>query len=119
MINQLFKIILLSLVYISCSLCYANSASNNSCNKKDAKKIDAAVMNYIATKTEIPPNEVTVIDKRCSASYASAILHPKKPVTDDATVYLHKLNHDWQVMLLGTSFDEKFLAQLPKAVIRN
>lgn len=92
----------------------AETARKYPCARADAQQIRVAIFAYLNKDSAIAAKDVTLLSERCVSAYASAIVHPVKPITDDALVYLHKVNGHWQVMTLGTSFDEEFLAQLPK-----
>lgn len=107
------KLRLTLLLILFTTTCYANQ---NSCSKTESNLIATEIKHYVDSKTAIASRDVTILNKKCVGSYASATVHPIKPVTDDATIYLHKVKNQWQVMSMGTAFDEEFLKQLPKAL---
>jgi len=88
-------------------------AQSVTCEKEDKQQLDVAIFNYLKTHTAVPANSVTLLSKQCVMPYAVAIVHPVKPITDDAVIYLQKVDDQWQVMDMGTSFDDDFLAKLP------
>ena len=91
-----------------------SQAESNSCTAQDTKKILSAVQCYLSTKTAIHPNDAIISQGKCAGNYARVNVHPKKPVTDDALVYLEKRHDSWQILQFGTSFDPEFLNTLPK-----
>jgi hypothetical protein len=84
------------------------------CSPNDAKMIEKSTYAYTDKNTAIHSSESSITSMQCVRNYASLKVHPTKPTTDDAIVYLHKTKKQWEVMSLGTSFDEKLLAKLPK-----
>lgn len=92
----------------------AYTLPNHPCSKQDTYLIKKTMSAYLYKTTKIPLSKSVILAEQCVGEYASLKLHPKKPTTDDAMVYLHKIKGKWEVMALGTFFDEKFLAQLPK-----
>ncbi|CAM2753363.1 Uncharacterised protein [Legionella steigerwaltii] len=103
--------LLVLLTVIAPISCHA--ASQYPCAPNNTKEIIRAIKNYIV-KTDISSQDVTISAKKCVGNYAYAEVIPNKPVTDNAMVYLHKDSNGWTVMNWGTSFDETFLAKLPK-----
>lgn len=104
---------LLATLFIFTGTCQAHTATKNHCSQKDAQAIRMAIKHYVDKNTALAPYRVLIASERCVSSYASAKVTPKKPVTDPATVYLHKIKNQWQVLSLGTYFDDEFLAKLP------
>jgi len=102
---------LVSLLLIT-AICPAHASTK--CSKGDAKALVATSMAYITQQSAVAPDNIKIVSLKCASSYGSAIAHPIKPVTDDAVIYLHKVNNQWEVMSMGTSFDEEFLAKIPK-----
>ena len=88
---------------------------NTTCNKQDTFAIHAAITSYIEKNSDMHAQDVTILKLQCLNRYASAIVHPKKPVTDDATVYLQKTKK-WKVLALGTDFDRHQLKEIPKQI---
>lgn len=107
---------ILLMLFIFTSICQAKTLTKFHCNQKDSAAIETTIKRYLDTNSAVSSHDVTILSKRCVGSYASAIVHPKKPITDQAIVYLHKMNNRWKVMSLGTAFDDKFLAQFPKGI---
>lgn len=115
--HTIFMIVTLFLTLLSLSK--AQPADRYPCSQRDAKAIETAIMEYVKTNTAVSPDHVKIMSEKCVSDYASAVVHPINQVTDDAMVYLHKTNNRWNVLSLGTAFDEKFLSQLPKALRDN
>lgn len=88
---------------------------SNQCSQQNKMAIETAVKNYLDKNSGLHFQDVIILKMQCLGRYASLILHPKKPVTDDATVYLHK-QKQWQVLSMGTDFDEAILKQIPKPI---
>lgn len=86
------------------------------CKKTDFKKIKSVITKYVIKNSALSANEINLSTQQCVSSYASAIVHPIKPITDDAIIYLHKVKNQWVVMAMGTSFDNEFLTKIPKAL---
>jgi hypothetical protein len=102
------------LLVLGSSVCQAQVMTKYPCSKQDIQLIKNTMADYLYKTTKIPLSNSVILDEQCVGDYASLKLHPKKPTTDDAMVYLHKVKGIWEVMALGTFFDEKFLKQLPK-----
>lgn len=99
---------------VATSFCHAAANPKKyPCQQNDSKAIVVAIIDYLKTNSVVPLDDTAIISAQCVKNYASASVHSKKQVTDDATVYLHKVKNKWEVMSLGTFFDEKFLSQLP------
>jgi hypothetical protein len=88
---------------------------NIKCNKLDSIAIHAAIISYLDKNSSVPSQEVIISKMQCLDQYASAIVHPKRPLTDDAIVYLHK-KKKWKVLSIGTDFNADFLKQIPKKI---
>ncbi len=97
------------------ALSFASAHVNNRCSEPDSIAVHAAIVNYLDKNSGIPSQDVAILKMQCFNHYASAIIHPKKPVTDDATVYLHK-NKKWEVLSIGTDFDKDLLKRIPKRI---
>ncbi len=78
----------MSFVVATISPLYA--ASSTECSATDSKDVRTAIEDYVSKNTSVPANEIDINSQKCMNNYASAIVHPHKPVTDDATVYLEK-----------------------------
>lgn len=89
--------------------------SHTTCSKSDSTAIRAAILNYIKKNAAMVPEDITIEKMKCSGAYASAILHPTKPMIDNAGIYLRK-NKQWEVLQYGSSFDPAFLKQIPKNI---
>jgi ABC-type enterochelin transport system substrate-binding protein len=92
------------------------NAAEISCTETDKKGIENSIKNYLnSTKNSaLKYKDVTLLSKSCVKGYAKVIVHPKKPITDDATVYLQQDKSNWRVLSLGTFFEPDFLAKIPK-----
>jgi hypothetical protein len=108
------KTLLLILAYSFTTLSYALPAPKYLCSTKEAAAIETAVKNYLDKNTGLHSVDFTVLTKQCVGAYAKTKIHPLKPITDDATIYLRKNKDQWQVLSLGTDFDATFLKQIPK-----
>ena len=106
------QIIVLPFLFLFVSI--AQAQTKYPCNSTDAKEIRIAALEYLGKNSAVSPNEVTLLSEQCVSSYASVIVHPIKPITDDAMMYLHKADSHWEVMTLGTAFDKEFLEKIPK-----
>lgn len=105
----LFTMTALSLMAIS-----LNGYAANLCNKADKTAIDKAIAVYLSKASTFKPQDVVITAEHCAKEYASAKVTPKHPVADTATVYLHKVKNEWQVLSLGTDFDADFLKTIPQ-----
>ncbi len=76
----------------------------------------STIEEYVSKNTSLAAGEIKISAEKCTTSYASAMIHPLKPVTDDATVYLQKEGLHWEVLSLGTAFDAEFLSSIPKEI---
>lgn len=95
-------------------LSQAYGLNKNSCTAADKNAIEVAIKNYMNKTQVMDYSAVTIASKQCSNGYAKATSHPIKPTTDDATIYLKKVNGSWQVLDYGTDFAPDFLAKIPK-----
>lgn len=111
--KKIFQILLI--VTLFAPLLSFAAKMTNACNPRDSSAVQAAIIKYLDNNAGLHSAEITILKTRCSGNYASAIIHPKKPVTDDATVYLHK-KKQWEVLSLGTDFDQDLLKQIPKDI---
>lgn len=105
----------LSLTLLFPALSFASSTIQTTCSQSDTTAIRAAILNYIEKNAAMTPQDITIQKMKCSGGYASAILHPTKPMINDAGIYLHKNAH-WDVLKYGSDFDPKFLKQIPKKI---
>jgi len=96
-------------------LSFAATQPNTVCSKQDATAIHTAILDYIIKNSAMPSADVMVLKMQCFNHFASAIVHPKQPVTDDAVVYLHQ-KEKWDVISMGTDFDKHFLKKIPKQI---
>ena len=98
------------LILLASTICQAQSVT---CAKDDVQAQDIAIFKYIKNHTAVPADSVTLLTRQCVLPYAVAVVHPVKPIADDALIYLQKVDNQWQVIDMGTSFDDDFLAKLP------
>lgn len=108
------KNIILSILFLFASCSQAEVTNHSICDKQESLAIKKVILGFINKQSAVAPGDVSILSLKCVSSYASAIIHPKKPITDDAMVYLKKTGHHWTVINLGTGFDEEFLVSLPK-----
>lgn len=108
------KFSLLTGFFIFGFLGQANAAAE--CSSDDSKAIQASIIDYVKKQSAMSPSDINIMSEKCADSYASATVHPTKPVTDDATIYLQNVGGQWKVLSMGTSFDEEFLATIPKEI---
>jgi len=101
---------LVALVFLT----QAHALTNNSCSATDKKEIAKAIKNFLAANHTIDYKKVVILSQKCSQEYARATVHPKKPITDDATVYLNQVKGQWRVISMGTYFEPDFLTIIPK-----
>lgn len=99
-------------IFSCCTLSYAQQA-HQPCHEQEIREIKTVVQRYLHQHSSFS-SPVSILSPQCVSTYASAILHPEKPVTDDAIVYLHEVHDQWEVLAIGTHFDMKFLSQIPK-----
>ena len=109
--NHRHHIALLASVILFTPFCQAMAAP---CNDKDTNAIDKTIMVYVKKNTAISTDSVKIMAQNCVATYAAATVHPVDGATDDAKVYLHKIDKNWKVIAFGTDFDEKVLSALPE-----
>lgn len=104
-----------TLFFLTISLSQA-FAANTYCSEEDSESINIVVLQYIAKEGAVLPENVSVESYKCAGSFGTAIVHSTKPITDDAQVFLKKTGDNWDILSIGTSFDEKFLATIPQAL---
>ncbi len=92
----------------------AYAFDKTTCTQADKNEIEHSMKGYMSKTGVQDYNKVVILSKRCFNGYAQAIVHPKTPIVEDATVYLKKINGHWQVLNWGTDFDSNFLAKIPK-----
>lgn len=88
--------------------------ASNKCSPQDTQAITQSIDLYLKSNSAISPDNIDINQLRCIKSYSSAQLIPRDKSTDNAKVYLHKTSGKWNVMSLGTDFDESFLKTIPK-----
>lgn len=93
---------------------FSQSYASTICNPEDSQVIKSTILKYVEKETAVSPGDIKILYEKCASSYASATVHPVKPITDDATIYLRKTGDSWEVLTMGTSFDDEFLATLPE-----
>lgn len=106
-----------TLIFIALPLLFLSNVyalTANICRPIDQKKIELAIKNYLNTTQAIQYEQITVSSKNCFNDYARATLHPKTTMTDDAVVYLKKINSNWQVIAVGTRFEPDFMKKIPQ-----
>lgn len=108
------KKILLAMCVIFTQASFSATTIKHPCNSMDSKTIVKAINNFLDSQNGLASKDVDILSKECVRNYAAAKVHPKKPVTDDAIVYLHKVKNKWEVMSMGTDFDKTLLSKLPK-----
>jgi hypothetical protein len=108
--------VFLAIVTLMSLLNPALAVTHSPCGSIDNRKIEAAVKNFLDTHDTIHYAEIVVISKQCVNDYARAVIHPKKPTTDDATIYLKKTKSQWAVINYGTDFNADFMATIPNAL---
>lgn len=98
------------------SVFHQANAANISCTETDKKGIEKSINVYLddGKNSAIFYKDVILLPKGCVNGYAKVLVHPKKPVTDDAIVYLQQVNGNWHVLNLGTFFEPDFLAKIPQ-----
>lgn len=123
-VRELLILIIFSCFFASAATSAHSSAPleqpnevKSSCNQQDAQAIEQEINNYVHKNTAIS-TQIAVLSLQCASSYASAKVHPLRQSTDDAIIYLHKEQGQWNVLVLGTSFDEHTLKNIPKELIQ-
>lgn len=109
----------ISLVLLGIIMGLANpgyASNSNACKKTDARMLRPIIVEYVTKHSLLTPKDFKILSQKCIVPYASAVIHPLKPVVDDAAIYLHKVGNQWTVLSMGTWFDENFLATIPKAL---
>jgi hypothetical protein len=114
--SRLTKIIVVLVAGIFLQVSQAQAITQTECGTKDVKKIKIVVAKYLQQHTAVSPQKVNIASQQCISGYALVKTIPSDSSTDPAFVYLHKINGLWQVMALGTYFDEAFLQQMPVAL---
>lgn len=109
-INRL-RILMLILVLISIGAC--DKTPQDTCNGLDKQEIESAITNFVK-KGSVQAYKIKIYSNSCVNDFALVRIFPIEPVTDPAYVYLHKINNHWEVMTLGTHFDEDYLQQVPE-----
>ncbi len=107
------KLCLSSLILAFASISFA-AQPDYSCSINDTGSINTSILQYLEKNTGVVINNVTINTEKCLGAHASAMVHLIEPVTDDAIVYLSKKKQEWQVIALGTRFDENAMAGFPK-----
>lgn len=99
----LIKIIFIFL--IATPMSQAQNKIKYPCSLNDKRELIAAINSYLDHgNSAISSKQVEIRQEQCLNNFASAIIHPKKNETDNAIVYLQKVNKKWNVLILGTDF---------------
>lgn len=98
------------------ALVFSSPFAKNDCSNTDTQSIQSAIKKYLSMNTAISPYQITIDNLHCEESYAAAKITPQNKATDTATVYLKLVKGEWNVLSLGTDFDETFLKTIPKAL---
>jgi len=98
------------------ALVFSPGFAKNDCSNTDAQSIQSSIKKYLSMNSAISPDQVKIDNLHCVESYAAAKIIPQNKATDTATVYLQHVKGEWDVMSLGTDFDEQFLQTIPKAL---
>lgn len=109
-----YRLFVITALFFCINQAYA--LNKNSCRSVDNKKIESVIKEYLGTNNNISYNDIVVLTKQCAQGFARATIHPKQPTTEDATIYLNKVNGRWHVMNYGTDFSPEFLAKIPAAL---
>lgn len=93
--------------FMTTAIAQGNNHIAYPCSAKDKQAITSAI-NYELDhgSSAIPSSHVKIMHEQCIKHFASAIIHPKKNETDNALVYLQKVNDKWKVLTLGTDFGD-------------
>lgn len=110
----MIKKIFITICVIFAQLSHSATTIKHPCNPTNSKAIEKSINNFLDSQNGLAAKDIDILSKECVRNYAAAKVHPKKPVTDDAIVYLQKKNNKWEVLSLGTDFDNKLLEKLPK-----
>jgi hypothetical protein len=96
----------------------ALSATNNSqdatgdvISTADQQAITQVILTYLKTKSAVSPDNVQIVIEKRHGDYVRAMLMPLKQNTDTSTVFLQHQATGWQVISLGTAFDDNFYHQ--------
>ncbi|CAN5463748.1 hypothetical protein BH10PSE19_BH10PSE19_00990 [soil metagenome] len=104
---------LMTLTVMWTSFTHAATLEKTTCNQKDTQVITDVISDYVSKNSALTSTKFGVVFKHCLNNYALFKIHPEKAQTDDAYVFLHK-DKKWQVMAMGTYFEDAFLQKLPK-----
>ena len=77
----------------------------------DQQAMTQAILTYLKSKSVVSPDNVQIVIEKRLGDYARAMLMPLKQNTDTSTVFLHHQATGWQVISLGTAFDDNFYHQ--------
>lgn len=108
-----YTLLLMTLASMWMTFTHATTLDQSGCSHKDTQIITTTISKYLVKNTAVTSHKFDVTFKHCVNNYALFKIHPEKAETDDAYVYLHNKKH-WQVLSMGTYFDEAFLQKLPK-----
>jgi hypothetical protein len=104
----------ISIIFIATtSICQAQSISNFQCDKQDAKAIDTISKDYLVSHSIFNARDLVVSSQYCMATHASARIKLGKYSNVRAPVYLHKVDNQWQVILLGSTPEDPILKNVP------
>jgi hypothetical protein len=108
--------ILASLIVVFASVSHAATPASFPCNSKDIKAIDTASKIYFKDHSAFALNDLTVAAPRCVSNHASANIRLKKYAAIQTNVYLKKVDSKWQVLMLGSKFNQQLAADIPKTL---
>ena len=95
------------LFFISISMSYAHSKIKYPCSENDKKEMTTVIQYTLDHgNSAIPSSGANIMHEQCLNNFASAMIHAKKNETDNAIVYLQKVNGKWKVLTLGTDFGD-------------
>lgn len=98
------------------SIAAIGNATTFNCSASDINSIHQKIKLHLLANAVVSPQDVVITSEKCLSDYASAKVTARNNSIDPATVYLNKKHNQWKVLSMGTSFDKKFLDDIPKEI---
>jgi hypothetical protein len=106
--------LLMALAFASAA--HAEIPASFACSSKDIKAIDTVSKTYFIAHSAFTINDLTVASQRCIDNHASANIRLKNYAAIQTNVYLKKANNKWEVIVLGSRFDDQAKAEIPQVL---
>lgn len=108
-------ICLFSFLLIACN------DNDTAASSETTQAITSATLMYVKNHTAVPTDKVKITAIIRSGEFARVRIEPTEPLTDAAFVFLKHSQRGWDVISLGTAFDQTLYTQnnIPKELQLN